>query len=98
MAQVVLDTSVIAKLFLKEDGSEVAIAIKDHHIKGKIDIVMPSLVRYELVNLLKYKGFKKHEIVEALEVINDYGFLILEPDDAVIKEIARICVDYDISA
>ncbi|HIH50428.1 TPA: type II toxin-antitoxin system VapC family toxin, partial [Candidatus Micrarchaeota archaeon] len=98
MAQVVLDTSVIAKLFLKEEGSGTATAFKDSYIKGKIDIVMPSLVKYELMNVLKYKGFTKREIIEALEVIRDYGFLILELEDAVINRTAEISVDYDISA
>lgn len=98
MAQVVLDTSVIAKLFLKEEGSEIAIAFKDNHIKGKIDIMMPTLVKYELINTLKYKGFTKQEIVEALEVVKDYGFLVMEPNDAVVNKIAEISVDYDISA
>jgi predicted nucleic acid-binding protein len=59
---------------------------------------MPSLVKYELMNVLKYKGFTKREIIEALEVIRDYGFLILELEDAVINRTAEISVDYDISA
>ncbi len=98
MVQVVLDTSVMAKLFLKEEGSGVAIAFKDGHIRGDIDIVMPSLVKYELMNTLKYKGFTKREIVEALEVVGDYGFLVLELEDIVIDKAAEISVDYDISA
>jgi predicted nucleic acid-binding protein len=98
MAQVVLDTSVVAKLFLKEEGSEIAIAFKNSHIKGEIDIVMPPLVKYELMNTLRYKGFTKQEIIEALEVIRDYGFLILELEDMVINKVAEISVDYDISA
>ncbi|MGD0728463.1 MAG: type II toxin-antitoxin system VapC family toxin [Candidatus Micrarchaeaceae archaeon] len=98
MAQIVLDTSVIAKLFLKEDGSDIAIALKDEHIKGKIDILMPNLVKYELINALKYKNYTKHEIIEALEVIRDYGFLISELSDKIIDKIAEISIDYDISA
>lgn len=98
MEQVVLDTSVVAKLFLEEEGSEMALKIKDDHVSNKIEILLPSLTRYELINILKYKKFDKEEIKEALEVIRDYGFLMIEPTDSITNKIAEICVDYDISA
>ena len=53
MDQLVLDASVIAKLFLKEKGSDIAIKLKDMHVKGEIEIIAPSLLKYELLPIMK---------------------------------------------
>ena len=98
MDQIVLDTSVIAKLFLEEEWSDIAIKIKDAHVQGKIEIAAPSLAKYELINALKYKNFGKEEIKDALEVIRDYAFLIVEPSDLVINKTADFSMDYGITA
>ena len=97
MDQIVLDTNVVAKLFLKEEWSDVALKIKDAHVTGKIEVILPSLTKYELINVLKYKGFKKGEIKEAIEVISDYAFSIIEPNDIVVNKIVDFSGDYDIS-
>lgn len=98
MEKVVLDTSVILKLFLKESGSDIAIKLKDRHVKGMIEIIIPELLKYELINVLKYKGYVKEEIIEALEVIRDFGFSIIELGDVLFDMTAAFSVDYDISS
>lgn len=65
--------SVIAKLFLGEDGSDIAIRMKGRHVYGAIEVMAPSLVLYELINVLKCKRFSGGEIKMALEAINGYG-------------------------
>jgi predicted nucleic acid-binding protein len=97
MVQIVLDASVIAKLFLKEEWSDAAIRLKDSHIEGKIEVTVPSLLKYELMNALRYKNFAKEEIKEALEVVRDYGFSIIELDDRLFDKVAELSVDYNIS-
>lgn len=97
MVQVVLDASVLAKLFLEEDGSDAAAGLKDSHVEGKIEIVSPSLAKYELMNVLRYKGFTKEEIKEALEAIRAYGFYMTEFDDALFDRTAELSVDHNIS-
>jgi len=98
MAQIVLDASVVAKLFLKEEGSAIAIRLKDGHVEGKIEIVAPSLMKYELISALKSKNFSKNEIKLALEVVRDYGFSIMELDDALFDKVAELSIDYNLSA
>ena len=98
MEQIVLDTSVVAKLFLKEELSSNAIRLKDKHIKGEIEIVAPSLLKYELINALKSKRFTKVEIKEALEAVRDYGFSIVDPEDQALDNAAALAVDYNISS
>jgi predicted nucleic acid-binding protein len=98
MAQIVLDASVIAKLFLKEEGSDMAIRLKDGHVEGKIEILAPSLMKYELISALKSKNFSKNEIQLALEVVRDYGFSIIALDDELFDKVAELSIDYNISA
>ncbi len=97
MDRIVLDTNVIAKLFLKEEWSDIALKIKDAHVDGKIEVTLPSLTKYELINVLKYKSFEKEEVREALEVISDYAFSMIEPNDIVVNKIVDFSADYDIS-
>ncbi len=98
MEKVVLDTSIVAKLFLKEEGSDIAIKLINRHIKGEIEIIIPFLLKYELINVLKYKKYTKDEIKEALEVIGYYGFSVIKLDDVLFNETVSISIDYDISA
>ena len=98
MDQLVLDTSVIAKLFLKEEWSDKAIELKDRHVKGEVEIVAPSLLKYELMNALKSRKFSKNQIKDALEVVRDYGFSIMDPEDAIFDDAAELLSDYNISA
>ncbi len=98
MDQLVLDASVMAKLFLDEEGSDKAIELKDRHVKGEIEIMAPSLLKYELINALKSKRFSKNQIKDALEVVRDYGFSVVDPEDAVFDEAIELVSDYNISS
>ena len=98
MDRVVLDTNVVAKLFLDEEGSEIAARMKDAHIGGKIEAVLPSLTKYELANVLRYKDFGREEIKEAMEVIRDYAFSVIDIDEQVVNKMIDFSVEYNISA
>lgn len=47
----VIDASVAAKLFIKEDHSEEALKILDAHIRGYLRLSAPTLSVYELGNI-----------------------------------------------
>ena len=98
MLQVVLDTSVVAKLFLDEPYSEKALDIKDKHLGGELEVMAPSLLKYELINTLIYKRFTSEEVNEAIEVITDYGFSFVELDSVTFNRIAELSVKYGITA
>lgn len=98
MAKLVADASVIAKLFLDEEGSGIAIKLKDEHIDDKIELIAPTLLKYEIISALKSKRFSKDEIKEALEAIDDYGFSIILPNGVLFNRIAEIAVDINVSA
>lgn len=50
----VIDASVAAKWFLSEAESESAIALRDAHVAGRIRLIAPSLMPYEVANALRY--------------------------------------------
>jgi len=51
----IIDASVAAKIFIKEDYTEKATDLMKAHIKGKLTLIAPTLIIYELGNI-----FYKH--------------------------------------
>ena len=71
-AKVVADASIICKWFVEEDYSREARLLRDAYASGLIDIVVPSLMYYEVLNALKYSGeFGEDELKEVAEVLED---------------------------
>ena len=53
----VLDTSVLLKWFRQgEVLADRALALRDAYLEGRISIAVPSLVAYEVTNVLRYKN------------------------------------------
>lgn len=98
MEQVVIDTNVVIKLFLKEEYSDFALKLKDLYLAEKIDIVINSLTRYEFINALKYKKFSSTEIKSALRAIEAYGFQTEEFSGAIADLTSDLAVRYNISS
>jgi predicted nucleic acid-binding protein len=63
---VVLDTSVVIKWFRQgEVLAEQALALRDAYLDGQIEVTLPSLLAYELANVLRYKADLTTEQVQA---------------------------------
>ncbi len=64
--QIVLDTSVIIKWFRQgEVLADHALRWRDAYLQGEVEITVPSLVAYELANVLRYKDDLTTDQVEA---------------------------------
>lgn len=50
----VLDASAAAKWFLNEEDTEKAIALRDAHVEGRVNLTAPDLIVYEVANALHY--------------------------------------------
>lgn len=87
---VVLDTSVVAKWFLEEEGSDKAAKIREEFLDGDTQIVICDLTLYELGNLLKFKGFSPSEIDSALGSLFDLGADIVAPTKSMLGAAAKI--------
>ncbi len=64
--KVVLDASVVVKWYNEEDYSEKALLIRDDYTSGKVDLVEPYLLIYEVGNALRYNPeFGQSDVVSA---------------------------------
>lgn len=70
---VILDASIILKWFVNEEGSAEALIFRDRHVRGKERIIVPSLLFYEVANVLRYrKELPDKEIINLMEILKDF--------------------------
>ena len=95
----VLDTSVFIKWFRQgEILAEQALALRDAYLEGQIVIFMPSLVAYELANVMRYKGDLNIGLVqEILLSLFDMGLEWIMPSNALISLTVEIAYKYNIT-
>jgi predicted nucleic acid-binding protein len=94
---VVLDTSVIIKWFRHgEVLAEPALALRDAYLDGQIEVTLPSLLAYELANVLHYKADLTTEQVQtAVGSLFYMGLGWVLPSSAVIERAVEIARTYD---
>jgi predicted nucleic acid-binding protein len=93
---VVLDTSVVIKWFRQgEVLASQALALRDAYLGGAITVLVPSLLVYELANVLRYKeDLTTEQVEEAVQSLLDMGLEFVPPLNAVMRRavgIARAC-------
>lgn len=65
MREIVIDASVVLKWFVKaEENTDIALKIRQSHVEGKIVLSAPSLLPYEVINVLRYNPDFNEEAVE----------------------------------
>lgn len=94
---VVLDTSVVAKWFLEEEGSDKAAKIREEFLSGNAQLVLCDLTLYERGNLLNFNGFSPSETDAALGSLFDLGIDIIAPTREVLGATAKIAAEYDLT-
>lgn len=73
--EVVVDASLIVKWFVEEEGSDKSLKLRDRYIEGKIRIIAPELIFFEVLNALYYKRlFSEDELKEISEALEAYSF------------------------
>ena len=73
--KIVVDASVVVKWFVEERYSGEALTIRDSFIEGLIDIAVPSILYFEVLNALKYSGaFGEDELKKIARILEDYQF------------------------
>jgi len=78
----VLDASVVVKWFSgrSEPDLEKALRLRGEILEGTCRVVVPSLLFYEVSNVLRYHpGFSPGDIESAVESLFDMGFALREP-------------------
>jgi predicted nucleic acid-binding protein len=93
---VVLDTSVVIKWFRQgEMLAGPSLALRDAYLDGQIAVSAPSLLAYELANVLRYKDdLTPDQVQEAVQSLFDMGLELIPPLSSVMRravEIAHAC-------
>ena len=98
MNELVIDASVVVKWFIEEIDSDKARLLRDKFIEGKVELTIPSLLYFEVLNALKYSQlFNQSELDEAGESLENYGFNIVAIKNEIRKHMISVAVKHDIS-
>jgi predicted nucleic acid-binding protein len=94
---VVLDTSVILKWFRQEEVlAGQALALRDAYLDGRIGVVVPSLVAYELANVLRYKAdLTTDQVQEAVQSLFGMGLEWVLPSSGTMRRAVGIARAYE---
>ena len=79
-----IDASVAVKWFVNEKDSEAARKIKDSYVAGKVEIIAPILIYYEVLNALRFHPvarFSPDELRSILSSLKNLQFTTDPSDD-----------------
>ena len=98
MREIVIDASVVVKWFIEENDSDKALLLRDEFISGNVELFVPPLLYFEVLNALKYSQlFKPGELEDAGESLENYGFTVITIKDEIRKHMINAAIDYDLS-
>ena len=98
MNEIVIDASVVVKWFIEENDSDKARLLRDKFIDGKIELFVPSLLYFEVLNALKYSQlFDPSELNDAGESLEKYGFKVITIKKEIREHMIKVAVDHDMS-
>jgi len=88
---IVPDASVIVKWFISEEYSDKADELRRDYINNLIDIAVPQLLFYEVLNAIKYSaGFSENELLDIGEVLNAYQFITIPLKGDYLRETLKL--------
>ena len=91
--KIAVDASVVVKWFVEEKYSKEALIIRESFIEGLVDIVVPSLLYFEVLNALKYSGaFGEDELKKIARILEDYQFALYELEGAYAEKAVEIAM------
>lgn len=97
MEKIILDASVVIKWFTKEQDSDKAIVYLKSFYDNEITILVPSLLFYELGNILIKKKSSKNETAEVKKKLQDLQLEIKDIGLDWFQKIYENSLDYSIS-
>ncbi len=97
--RVVLDTSVLIKWFRQgEVLADHALRWRDAYLQGEVEIAVPSLVAYELANVLRYKDdLTTAQVGEAVQSLFDMGLKWVAPSALTMRRAVAIAREREVT-
>ena len=84
MKSFVIDASVITKWYIQENLSKSAENIREDYITGKISLLAPTLLPYEVLNATVYSNmFNVQELTIIGESLENYGISMISITDTI---------------
>jgi len=98
VSEIIIDASVVVKWFIEENDSDKAKLLRDKFIEGKIELVVPPLLYFEVLNALKYSQlFDPSELNDAGESLENYGFKVITIKNEIRKNMIKVAVEDELS-
>lgn len=91
--EVVLDASIVAKWLVSERDSNRAVAIRDAHVEGRLKILAPELLWYEVANVVRHSPGVRPDLLHlGLKGLADAQLAIYRPTAASIERAASLAL------
>ncbi|MBD3189484.1 MAG: PIN domain-containing protein [Candidatus Heimdallarchaeota archaeon] len=98
MLSYVIDASVVTKWYIEEKHSHFANRIREAYILGKISLIAPSLLNYEILNALKYSNlFNASDLNVVGESLEKYGIVLYSIEGKVRERMIELAVNHDLT-
>ena len=98
MISVVIDASVMTKWYIQENLSDYAEKIREGYINGRITLLAPTLLPYEVLNALMYSNlFSNQELNIIGESLENYGISLIAITDNIRSTMVEIAKNHKIS-
>lgn len=96
-AHLVLDTSVVIKWFRQgEIQAEQALSLRKAYLDGEIQVAVPTLLAYELANVLRYKAdLTTVQVEDSVQSLFDLGLQWVAPSVGMIRRAVTIAREFD---
>lgn len=99
VSHIVLDTSVVIKWFRQgEILAEEALALRSAYLEGQAVVTLPSLLAYELANVLRYKtDLSTAQVEDAVQSLLDMGVEWVAPSVRLMRRAVAIAREFDVT-
>jgi len=88
-AEVILDASVAVKWFSREEESDLALKLRDEHLAGRMTLIFPDLLIYEVSNALRHNsGFDAGDVKGAVKDLFDLELDLVPPNEEIFSKAA----------
>jgi predicted nucleic acid-binding protein len=94
----VLDASVILKWFIEENYSDKARKIQDDYLAGKINLIVPDLLLYEVSNALRFnRSFSESDIKQVLDSLSELRLDVFPVNYELAKSAVKISYNFKLT-
>jgi|SRR3989344_2573206 len=96
--QFIIDSSFILSLLLPDENQSEVVQLFDQYTSGKVTLIAPTLLQYEVINGLKGAILRKRlNLKEAIVLINQFSDLTITIKNISLTEVIKTASDKNIS-